>query len=255
MNKINSIYIFFNSARGFKVLEYLQKKNYPIKKIYLSKKNCDNKIILKLKKKNIKFKTIKSLKDNIIKKELSRDYDLGIIAGFPLIFSKLYINKPKYGFINCHGGKIPEYGGGSPLNWQIINGEKKFYISVLKVSENLDSGPIITSKGFKLKSNYRIEDLHKISNKNFPVLVEKALKKLNQIKNLKKNSKTKIWPQRKIIDSYLHFYNKDAIEILNQIRGSKKPYQSFFLNKKRKFVVIEKANLSKKSFKRHNIKI
>ena len=88
-------------------------------------KNCDNKIILKLKKKRIKFKTIKSLKDNIIKKELSRDYDLGIIAGFPLIFSKLYI-KTKVWIYKLSWWKNSDHGGGSPLNWQIINGRKSF---------------------------------------------------------------------------------------------------------------------------------
>ena len=35
------------------------------------------------------------------------------------------INSAKFGTLNLHAGRLPKYRGGSPLNWQIINNEKR----------------------------------------------------------------------------------------------------------------------------------
>jgi|TARA_Y100000294_G_C8507225_1_gene317209 methionyl-tRNA formyltransferase len=37
------------------------------------------------------------------------------------------IYSSKLGTLNLHAGKLPQYRGGSPLNWQIINGEKNIH--------------------------------------------------------------------------------------------------------------------------------
>ena len=39
---------------------------------------------------------------------------------------------------------LPKYRGGSPLNWQLINCEKKFGISVIKMNKKIDSGDIFS---------------------------------------------------------------------------------------------------------------
>ena len=48
--------------------------------------------------------------------------------------------------INLHGGPLPAYRGGSPLNWQIINQEKEIGISIIKIDEGIDTGDIIEEK-------------------------------------------------------------------------------------------------------------
>lgn len=77
---------------------------------------------------------------------------LSIVAGFPIIFKKDMIGVPKYGTINCHAGPVPNYRGGSPLNWQIINGETQIWVSLLRMDEGLDTGPVIASTSFKLEA-------------------------------------------------------------------------------------------------------
>ena len=70
---------------------------------------------------------------------------------------------------------MPKYRGGSPLNWQIINGEKYIGISILKTEEKIDSGEIIIEKKFLLKENYNIKKVHEIANKYFPKIRFKLL--------------------------------------------------------------------------------
>ena len=45
-----------------------------------------------------------------------------MLSGFRQILNKELLDIPLIGTINLHAGKLPEYRGGSPLNWQIING-------------------------------------------------------------------------------------------------------------------------------------
>ena len=78
------------------------------------------------------------------------------------------IHSATMGTINLHGGKLPKYRGGSPLNWQIINGEKFVGISIVKIGVGIDTGEIISEKKFKLKKElFNIKKVHDIANKFF----------------------------------------------------------------------------------------
>ena len=57
---------------------------------------------------------------------------MNIFSGFPYIVKNNLYNLSRFGSINLHAGKLPKYRGGSPLNWQIINGEKKLVFPLSK---------------------------------------------------------------------------------------------------------------------------
>jgi len=61
------------------------------------------------------------------------------------------IYSSKLGTLNLHAGKLPQYRGGSPLNWQIINGEKN--IHNLKIIAKKKSKIIITWLDEKYEKN------------------------------------------------------------------------------------------------------
>ena len=130
------IIIFTNNERSINIIKKLNHK-YEINLIVLSKKFLTKKIILKIKKfkkKIIYFDNSKKLLAKIINEKP----DFILCCGFPKKISIEMIGIPKFCAINIHGGKIPNYLGGSPLNWQIINGENKIYISSIKMNEKID---------------------------------------------------------------------------------------------------------------------
>ncbi len=51
--------------------------------------------------------------------------DLFVLCGYNKILKTPVIEIPPMGTINLHGGKLPEYRGAAPINWQIINGETR----------------------------------------------------------------------------------------------------------------------------------
>ncbi len=229
--KIKNIVIFFNGERGIAVYSKLVKK-YNISLIFT------NSVKIKKKFKGCKIIYSKNINNdkfyNLLKKE---NADLFISAGFSNIFKKKMMMLPKYGVINLHAGPVPKYRGGSPLNWQLINNEKNITLSVLKMDEGIDTGPIIESKKFPIKKNYDIRKLHLIANKNFPFLVLKSINKIENMKKLKLQPKNSnhYWKQRKEEDGKINFERFSGFIVDRYIRALTKPYPGAWalLNKKK----------------------
>ena len=71
--------------------------------------------------------------------------DLIIVAAYGKILSKEILDIPVYGFINVHGSLLPYYRGASPIQTAILNGEKETGVTIMKVDEEMDHGPIISN--------------------------------------------------------------------------------------------------------------
>ena len=240
--KIKNIVIFFNGDRGIAVYNKLIKK-YKISLIFTNSKKINKKF---KKQKIIYSKNINDAKFyNLLKKE---NTDLFISAGFSNIFKKKLLKLPKYGVINLHAGPVPKYRGGSPLNWQLINNEKNVTISVLKMDEGIDTGPIIETKKFPIKKHYDINNLHLIANNIFPSLV------LNSIAKIEKKEKLKLQPknnnnyrkQRKEEDGRINFKFFTGFMIDRYIRALTKPYPGAWALIDKKKIIFYKAKVVNK---------
>lgn len=246
LNQIKVV-IFFNSERGLKVLSHIKKKT-KIQNIFIAKKNLKDQFLKKLRKKKINLSIIKSLKEPKILKAL-RASDLGIVCGFPYIFKKKLLKSSKFGLINCHAGMLPKYRGGSPLNWQIINDENFFGLSVIKIDEKIDTGEIIEEKRIKLLKKYNIKDLHKIANDKFPKMVENSILKLiNNVKNTKQSKKnSNYFKQRNPQDSEINFKKMSMNEIKLYLRALQAPYpEPYFIYDKKKIIIKKIFKTNKK---------
>ena len=244
------IILFFNNQRGLSVLSTLVKKKISIEHIFLSKKNLNQIVFKKICKQKIPFSKVTNINSKKVELIIKKNKpDLNIVAGFPYIIEKKIYNIPKYGTINLHAGKLPEYRGGSPLNWQIINNEKKIGISIIKLTQKLDAGEIVSSKKFDLKNNHDIKRVHELSNKYFSLLTINAIQKILKNKKFKKQDvkKAKYWRQRKELDGFLDFKTMKDIEVFNFIRAITKPYPCAFINYKKKKIKIVKCKINKRA--------
>ncbi|MBI29363.1 MAG: hypothetical protein CMI95_05690 [Pelagibacteraceae bacterium] len=236
--KINKILVFFNNFRGLKLSEYLSSKGFDVYKI-ITKKFLNKKIISKIN--NNKFKIIKNLESkklyNFIKKE---KFDLIISAGFPHIFKKKFFNISHHGIINLHAGKLPKYRGGSPLVWQIINGEKKIGLTIIKIDNKIDTGPIITKGEFKNIKKDTILEIQKKSNKLFLKLTLDAINYLAKGKKLKKQIRSKSYfKQRNDNDAKINF-DLSNNKIYDLVRSQSFPYKgAYFYNYGKKFRLLK----------------
>lgn len=84
---------------------------------------------------------------------------LAVMSGYAKIVKKSFLDSFPDGVINLHGGPLPHYRGGSPLNWQILRGEPEIGISLLFTEEGIDSGPVLARDRFPLGPDESIDEV------------------------------------------------------------------------------------------------
>jgi len=98
---------------------------------------------------NVPFIEQEKLKDKSFLEKL-KDYDLFIVASYGKIVPKVILDMPKYGVLNIHPSLLPKYRGPSPLQEQILNNEQIIGVTVMKMDEQIDHGPIITQSKIEI---------------------------------------------------------------------------------------------------------
>ena len=109
---------------------------------------------------NIPVRTPSSL-DNKDETNFLRDKDisLGIVVAYGKILKKNFLNIPKYGWINIHYSLLPKLRGAAPIQRAIMERETLTGISIMKMNETLDAGPICNQYELRILENENSEDL------------------------------------------------------------------------------------------------
>ena len=239
-----NIVIFANGERGLVVYKKLWNDHYQISALITNKKNN-----IFFKNNNIPDSSIhnfENINDKKCLKLLNKfEADIFIVAGFSQIFKKEILSIPKLGTINLHAGKLPNYRGGSPLNWQLINCEKTFGISVIIMDEGIDTGNILAEALFKINDDDDINNLHAKANKIFPQITLESIIKLKNGNSGRYQDENKAcyWHQRSDIDGQIDFRNLTATQVHFLIRALTDPYPGAWAIYKDKKVIFKKATL------------
>ena len=128
----------------------------------------------------IEYRTPSSLKNNKEEynylKEL--DADIAIVVAYGQIIPKEYLSLVKKGFINIHASLLPKWRGAAPIQRSIMNLEKETGISIMKIGEKLDTGPVCNSYKIDIVSDDNSET---IAEKLSSLAAEKILDNIDDI--------------------------------------------------------------------------
>jgi methionyl-tRNA formyltransferase len=155
--------------------------------------------------------------EQLLKRVTNLDIDLIVINSW-WILPKKVIEAPKYGTINIHPSKLPQYRGSVPTLWSLKNGDKTSAITFMKLDAGMDTGNIIAQLTFPIDKNDNAIDLEvKISNivnKNLNSIINNYLSgDIKPVKQYGETSKTAKYFEYMKID----WLNEDAIDIVNKI--------------------------------------
>ncbi len=108
---------------------------------------------------NIDFRCPENLDNNKEEYQFikSLNADLAIVVAYGQIIPKNFLKLTKKGFINIHGSILPKWRGAAPIQRSIMNLDKETGISVMKINEDLDSGPICNTYKVELSKNDNAE--------------------------------------------------------------------------------------------------
>ena len=109
---------------------------------------------------NLNFRLPNTLKNNKDEYEFIKNLkaELAIVVAYGQIIPKEYLGLTKKGFINIHGSILPKWRGAAPIQRSIMNLDKVTGVSIMKIVEELDSGPI--SNIYKINIDYNLSLIH-----------------------------------------------------------------------------------------------
>ena len=246
-----SLKIVFMGTSEFSVptLEALIKNKFNIIKVYTQppkKSNRGQKInkspIQSLSETlNIEFRTPSFLKDNLEEKNFLQNLnaDLAIVVAYGQIIPSDFLNITKKGFVNIHASLLPKWRGAAPIQKTITNLEKKTGISIMKIDEKLDAGPICNSYVLDLLENENTESL---TNRLSLLAAEKILDDIDAILEdkaiFKSQDDTKATYANKILKSEGKInWSEPAKNIIGKINGLYP--NSFFIYKGERYKILK----------------
>lgn len=71
------------------------------------------------------------------------DPELSVVVAYGQILRREILDLPKFGSINVHASLLPELRGAAPINWAIIRGYEETGVTVMRMVEQMDAGPIL----------------------------------------------------------------------------------------------------------------
>ena len=103
----------------------------------------------------LEIRTPKSLKNNNEEFEYFKNInaDLALVVAYGQIIPKEFLSLTKKGFINVHASLLPKWRGAAPIQRSIMNLDKEVGISIMKIAEQLDTGPVCNSYKIYLEDN------------------------------------------------------------------------------------------------------
>ena len=135
---------------------------------------------------NIEFRSPETLQDNNDEYEFIKklEADLSIVVAYGQIIPKEFLNLTKKGFINIHASLLPKWRGAAPIQRSIMNLDKETGFSVMKIAEQLDTGPVCNTYKINLEDNLNAQD---VADKLSLIAAEKILDNIDDILEDKAN--------------------------------------------------------------------
>ena len=233
------------------ILKSLYQNGYPISDVYTQPPQKSQRGMKILKSPiqgiaetlNIEFRTPKTLKDNHEELEYFKkiEADLAIVVAYGQIIPKEFLNLTKKGFINIHASILPKWRGAAPIQRSIMNLDKQIGISIMKIVEKLDAGPVCNIYKIDLDNSCNASEA---SEKLSAIAAEKILDNIDEVLEDKANFEeqdhskatyaSKILKTEGIID-----WKEDAEKILGKINGLYPTPGAFFVFKGERYKILK----------------
>ena len=190
---------------------------------------------------NIPLFKVKNINEaSVIQLIKLKEPDWLFIIGWSQIAKKEVLEAPKKGCLGMHPTLLPEGRGRAAIPWAILKGLKKTGVTLFKLDENVDTGPIIDQEIIDIEEKEtattlyeKVIEAHKsLIRKIWPKLVEDTVQWYPQNEEL-----ATYWPERKPEDGKISF-SMTTEEVDRLVRAVTRPYPgSFIIYNNKKYII------------------
>lgn len=172
--------------------------------------------------------------------------DVICVVAYGKIIPKEILDIPRLGCINVHGSLLPKYRGAAPIQWAVLNGDKKTGITTMFMDVGMDTGDMINKEVVQIGDDETTGELWDRLSIIGAKLLVKTLKDLENgtYKREKQGDDFTVAPMIKKEMAKIDWENQTSSEIKNLVRGLN-PFMgafSFLNDKKIKIWKVEKLN-------------
>ena len=169
--------------------------------------------------------------------------DVILVLGWYFMVPKVIREIPTYGSWGIHASLLPNYAGGAPLVWAIIEGQKETGVTLFRMDSGVDDGDIIAQEKFSILQNDTIKDVYEKATKSSLKILDTVLNHEKELEFKPQNkAKIKIYPQRNPEDGLID-WSLEPKQIKNFIRAQTKPYPGAFTIINGKKIIIWDASI------------
>ena len=167
--------------------------------------------------------------------------DVVVVVAYGQIIPKKFLEISKFGFINIHASLLPKWRGAAPIQRAIMNGEKKIGVSIMKIEEKLDSGPVLSSEEIQLNQNLTYGEIEpKLSILGASLLIKTLQNLKNGKVEFKKQAQAEATYAKKISKNETRInWNLDAEVVMAHIHGLSPTPGAWFEYKGDRFKILK----------------
>ena len=175
----------------------------------------------------------------------SVDADLAIVVAYGQIIPKEFLSLTKKGFINIHASILPKWRGAAPIQRAIMNLDKETGVSIMKIEEKLDTGPVCNTYKINIENNFNSTE---IAEKLSFIAAEKILDNIDDILEDKAtfvaqdHSKATYAPKIQKTEGLID-WTSNAENIIGKINGLYPVPGAFFISSGERYKIL-KAEIS-----------
>ena len=155
--------------------------------------------------------------------------DLIVVVAYGHILPKSILDIPRFGCINVHASLLPKYRGAAPINWAVARGETVTGITIMRMDEGMDTGPMLHVREMPIG----VEDTAETMFSKLSILGAEALREA--LRKLREGTLDET-PQDAALATYAPMLKKEhgridwsrpAVKVRNLVRGMT-PWPSAF---------------------------
>ena len=147
--------------------------------------------------------------------------DLICVVAYGKMLPQELLDIPKYGCVNVHGSLLPEYRGAAPIQWAVLNGDKKTGVTTMFMNAGMDTGDMILKEEVEIgddETTGELWDRLKMIGANLLIKTVKEIEDGTATRTKQPEEGT-MAPMLSKEMAKIDWENKTAQEIKNLVRG------------------------------------
>ncbi len=170
--------------------------------------------------------------------------DLFVIIAYGQILTQELLDLPGIMAVNIHASLLPRYRGAAPVNWAIINGDKKTGITAMYVTRKMDCGPVIMQQEIEIEDKDTALSLQDKLSLCAPELLSRAIEAIDSrdYRLIEQDEGQAVYAPKLTKETGLIDWEAAAADIHNQIRGVT-PWPGAFTRYRKKLLKIFQAQV------------